>query len=132
MEDYPLWLEISNRARIEYIDESMATYRVHRTSLTQGVKKHQIVLSALKIRLWSAKKYNVGDSIICKIEKDILVYHLKMAFNTHDKLKAEEYFSQLRNMGTISLSQRFYYMGSKNKLINTLAKLILKLVKQNN
>jgi glycosyltransferase involved in cell wall biosynthesis len=72
--DYSLWLEISLRTKIKYLDMVTATYRIHEGSITRNLdkqKRAQFVRSQLDIIIAFYNKYLKGT---IEINKYINIY----------------------------------------------------------
>ena len=82
MGDYPMWLELSRRYKIGYIDEVMATYRVLRNSASRSVdyaRTYAFYSSVYEIRLDFATRYGCSAATRNRINFDHHRFDLESA-----------------------------------------------------
>ena len=118
--DYPLWLEISLRTKIGYIDESLATYRILEESVahTRDFKeKLKIYKNSYDMRFHYIKNYGCSKKTIEKINFRYNKGLLEFAFFLKNhKLAQKSYGFLISNKNkefTINFKDIFYYLGTK-------------------
>lgn len=94
-EDYPMWLWFSMNSRIDFIDETVALYRIISNSLSHqkdAVKALRYRNSDARIRLWFAGLYYDGG----QLPNDLKTYCLYEMFKYASAARDYERLEQLR------------------------------------
>lgn len=105
--DMPLYLMLSERGKISYIDETMGVYRIHNSGNWQGDSLFKNLLKDIHYyRLIDEKfnyKYNAHiKKILAHRFFDLIIISLK----DNDKSQAEKYYTELESTGLKNLSAR--------------------------
>jgi len=118
--DYPLWLEISLRTKIGYIDGSFATYRILEESAahTRNFKeKLKMYKNSYDMRFYYVKNYGCSKKTMEKIYFRYNKGLLEFAFFLNDNQLAQKSYGFLKNninkKLTINFKDIFYYLGTK-------------------
>ena len=97
-EDLPLWIELSRVTKFHYLDDKLATYRIHENSLSNSSdfkKVEKLLWSTYEIRKYYIKKYSFVYNE--EIVKQKLYYKLiKIAFLSNNFHKANKYSQKLQ------------------------------------
>lgn len=123
MGDYPMWIEIANLSKINYINEVTSTYRVLSESAMHTrsyEKKEKFLISNLDIQLYYLKKIiftNVNEDEIISNNYNIL---LDTSFAYGNYAKAKEYAEKIfvkKEQYKMLLNNIFYikYVCTKNR-----------------
>ena len=87
MEDYPLWLFISEKSKIHYINECTTTYRVRKESESHSSNRYKSLIfffAVVQVRLFFSKRNHLLGSLATGLQKqyriffDIGFQHLSM------------------------------------------------------
>lgn len=94
--DYPIWLYISCKSKIHFMDEVVAVYRILLNSLSSRAdfdKREKFILSEYEIREYFIKKYSAVDykSFLNNLYRDLF----ENAFVFRRKKIALEYFKNI-------------------------------------
>lgn len=130
MGDYPLWLEISRLAKVDYIDESSSVYRIRNNSLSN----HNNLIESIRFKRESYKiKYDFIKKYGCTLrtEKAIKINYnqleLDYAFNQRNSKTVKKHYRSLKELENIKIDTLIKYLGSKSKFSFFLAILLLKI-----
>lgn len=96
MGDLPSWLEISQKTKFHFIQDSVGVYRkVSGSASNTKETYHQFIDSGLRIRLEFAKKYNAPDNIIKDLENSYFKNLIIMGFRLKDLEIAKIYTDEI-------------------------------------
>ena len=133
MGDKPMWLEISKRAQIGYIPESLGVQRLLEYSAMHSPNKEykmNFVKSSHDVRLFFIEKYGCSATTMKKVLDD---YHNRMlhySFWIGDIGQAKTAFNYLvDNSNKINDKVYLYYWGSKNSFRRFLVRAYFKVKK---
>lgn len=128
IEDLPMWIELSRVTKFHYMEDRLATYRIHERSLTNSsdfIKNEKILWSTYEIRAFYIKKYAIKINI--KIIKQKLYYNLiKTALLNKNHEGAKKYSVKLQCM---NINTFFLKICSINKSIFIICYSLLNLIK---
>lgn len=131
--DHAIWLDIAANSKIWYLDETTATYRLLEESISRTrdpKKKHAFHKSIYGIKFYFWEKYSRDKEIKAKLDKD---YHLMLlgdAFNMRDRKLAKQAFSFFKHSKvSLPIKQKLKYWSLKNKVVNNLFDIAIKLKK---
>ena len=131
MEDYPLWLFISKKCKVAYINDITAVWRKAEESVSNSKNLIQNFLfeeSVVNIRKHFAEKYNcldlINDDLIKKYR-----YNLSFAFNHQLKISGKNAFFFLQKYNKIKIKDYLLYFGSQFYIFAKSYNLIKKIVK---
>ena len=111
MGDLPTWLEISQKTKFHYIQDSVGVYRkVSGSASNTESTYHQFIDSGLRIRLEFAKRYSVSNRIVEILEKSYYKNLFVLAFRSKDKSLSEKCINEMR--------EKKYSINSFFKLIH--------------
>jgi glycosyltransferase involved in cell wall biosynthesis len=115
--DTQLWAEISTKARVHFIPESLATYNQTEESATRSkdlTKSPTLQIADAKLHLYLCKKYNLPESI--REKKEAMMYNgiLRLAFHLRSREMAEE---ARRKKETLTCKEWLLYYGAKKSVL---------------
>ena len=120
MGDRPLFLEISKKTMVGYIDESLATYRILEESAAHSKdfnKMLQFNQSSYFVNQYFINKYGCSSDTKAKVDFYYNKRLLKYAFLLKNKALANKAFNATREMMNKDLKIKkidyFYYFGTK-------------------
>lgn len=124
--DWALWLEISAQSYIGYLDEPMATYRIHKKSLTHINRKHlqyKFMLSMYELRLHYISIYEISDETKHKFYCDYYDKLLKCGYylKNSDLIKSAYKYLKCNSNNTIQIV--LDYIGSTGFVLWLLARI---------
>lgn len=115
--DLPLWLVISKHAKIHYIDEVFATYRLLDESASRTNdyrKKHNFHLSVFDIRLYFWEKYSGDIKLKNQLELSQAKTNLIDAFTLNDFKIGEKSKDKMKELGSkLSKKEMIMFMSLK-------------------
>ena len=114
MGDTQLWAEISTKARLHFIPESLATHNITEDSVTRSRdirKRLQFAVSGQELFLYLCRKYELPVRLSQKHEEQWCNYSLRLAFHTRNAEMAEEVRTR---KATFTLAEWLRYWGSKH------------------
>ncbi len=117
MGDLQLWAEISLKARIHFINESLATYQMLEESATQSrdkLKALRFWISADELLIYLCTKHNLPEDVKKIIQDNHQRKLLHLAFYEKRKDLAENVKNQYPDL---SLKDLIWYWGSQNNLL---------------
>jgi glycosyltransferase involved in cell wall biosynthesis len=130
MEDYPVWLELSNHTKIGYLDESLVTYRIHKKSIRNtenAAKLFEFLESTYKVKNHFITRFGCSQDIKDKVSER---YYKKVLFYSNvlkNKSLSKSAFVGLRSQSaSIRFSEYLYYWTSQIKILNDVSSYILK------
>ena len=136
MGDYPLWLEISSKYKIGYINESTAIYRITPKSLSNHydyIKFLEFTLSAFDVRRYFIQKYSCSEEtwkiIYLKNYKRILEYcYLNPKNKLYDEIELLNAFKNFKKENSgIGFRYYLYYIGARYSIFKSILNVILEL-----
>ena len=126
--DLPLWMDISYRSKVHYMDEVLATYRLLNESASRTAlpgKKYAYHKALYAIKQAYMKKYLCEDRIKRELEEEYYRGLIKIAFNLDDPQLAQEGINFLKNKRLrISRKERVMLLATKNKFLKAAIDLI--------
>jgi hypothetical protein len=130
MEDYPMWLELSNHTKIAYLDESLVTYRIHNRSIRNTddpEKLLEFLESTYKVKTHFIAKYGCSK----EVEKSVAErYYKKVLFYSNvlrNKPLSKSAFTWLKsNQGNLRFIEYLYYWSSRIPVVSGISSFILK------
>ena len=123
--DKPRWIELSKEAKVKYIPEVTACYRVltESASHSRSLDKMLAFREGLQdIRKFYAEQYN----IIISDYKNYCTSCLRECYTASNGKKADYYFSFANKNKSLTIKGLFFYFGSKFKIIKEMANLVAK------
>lgn len=123
--DKPRWIELSKEAKIKYLSDITACYRIlpHSASHSPSVEKNLSFRRGLQdIREFYAKKYNVTLTDYNNYYTSVL----RVCYMASDAQKAEMYYREAKEKKSVTRRGRVFYWGSKNKLFRALLEMVIK------
>jgi glycosyltransferase involved in cell wall biosynthesis len=130
MEDYPMWLELSNHTKIGYLDESFATYRIHNKSIrnTEKAAKHLLFLNTTyRIKNHFITKFGCTAEIQKKVNER---FHRKELFYgtvLKDSSLTKSAYAWLKSeFVKISWIEYLYYWCTRERLLRGISSILLK------
>ncbi len=97
MGDLPTWLEISQKTKFHFIQDSVGAYRkVSGSASNTESTYHQFIDSGLRIRLEFAKRNSVSNRIVEILEKSYYKNLFVLAFRSKDKSLSEKCINGMR------------------------------------
>jgi glycosyltransferase involved in cell wall biosynthesis len=120
--DTPRWAEISLKSRVEYMNESFATYRVLRESAskTRDVKKMlRFCMLNRDLFMYLIKKHNLSEEEYSRQEKKWAIFALRLAYYERNKELADDAAKKCIKM---SFGDILYYFGAKSRLFYLLTR----------
>jgi glycosyltransferase involved in cell wall biosynthesis len=130
MEDYPMWLELSNHTKIEYLDESLATYRIHKKSIRNTenpAKLLEFLNSTFKVRNHFIARYGCSEEVKKRVAERYYQKVLLYSNALKNKSLAKDAWVWLRTrQSNIRWIEYLYYWSSRVRVINDISSLILK------
>jgi glycosyltransferase involved in cell wall biosynthesis len=118
MGDSQLWAEISTKARLHFIPESMATHNITDESATRSQDIQKILrfrISGAELQLYLCEKYGLPSHVRMKYQRYLNHCLLWLAFYTKDGELADEI---RRKQGALSLKEWIRYWGAKRIAIH--------------
>lgn len=129
MGDYPLWLNISQQAKVGYINDNTAIYRKLDNSASNsldGTREFHMLESITSIAKWFCNKFELKEVLPIIDENELFIgYHLSLLFNTKNKCV---YRKKIRNHKKINKSTRnmILYFISLNIVLESVFSFIRK------
>ena len=130
MEDYPMWLELSNHTKIGYLDESLVTYRIHRKSIrnTENTAKLlEFLESTYKVKNHFITRFGCSQEVKTKVAER---YYKKVLFYSNvlkNKSLSKSTFTGLQSQsGKIRVIEYLYYWSSQMKILGDVSSFVLK------
>jgi glycosyltransferase involved in cell wall biosynthesis len=123
--DLPLWLELANRTRFYYVDDSTAVYRKRRGSLTHQVDRIRQLKSQIDsktIRVHLAEKYEVPKDIRSIVNNEYYRVLLRMAYHTGNKELANRAYTSLK--GNTNIYEKMIYYSIIIGIITPLSEIL--------
>jgi glycosyltransferase involved in cell wall biosynthesis len=117
MGDTQLWAEMATKARLHYIPESLATYRVTEGSATRNKDKEKAArfsVSSAELRLYLCDKYNLPSHIRLRYYEYHLNCLLQLAFHTRNRKLADDV---RRKKNVFTFKEWLQYYGAKNSIL---------------
>ena len=114
--DLPMWLEIANKFKLQYISDSTAVYRKNLNSASNPASKlAQIAFqeSSKRIRMEFAQKYGIPDYIMRHVSEMNYSLLLTKAFYTQNYELAKESYSYLKEYNRLDYILKYYAAKSK-------------------
>jgi glycosyltransferase involved in cell wall biosynthesis len=118
MGDTQIWAEMSTKACIHYISESLATHNITEESATRSKDVKKVIrfgLSGSELQLYLCDKYNLPRHIKLKYKEYQLNCLLRLAFHSKNKELADEVRKMKVNF---SLKEWIRYYGAINIVIH--------------
>jgi len=134
MADLPIWLELSRKTKIGYIDESLATYRVLESSACNNFEDREIGLefhnSYFDVKKYFIEKYGCSDKIRTIVDIQNYKGILTFAFYLNDRKKGLDAYKRLRMLikpGLVKIEKKLfiYYIGIKYPPIGFLLRVLI-------
>jgi glycosyltransferase involved in cell wall biosynthesis len=134
MEDYPFWLEISNRTKIGYLNESLSTFRFNEGTVSRSKdfqKRLDFENSMYQVRKYYIDKYghsNVNQEII---DINYQKIRLRIAYFFKNKELGKKTYTYLINNQQYEKLHHDYYIyffGSLNTINQFIAKCYFRLM----
>ena len=131
--DLPMWLDISKHTKIQYIAESLATYRLLEESAsrtTDPLKAYQFHLSMNDMRIYYMEKYSCCNNIKKRVE---IVYYrglISDAYAIKNKKLATTAYRYLKTHTQPTVKERLAYWGASNRIFRCLLSTIIALIKE--
>ena len=125
MGDAQVWVDIAGKARIHYIPDSMATYRLLDESMTRSkdtVKNLQFEISCAEMFIYLGNKYNISSDIISGYEQNKYDDLLRLSYYTKNANLAEE---TRKNIKKMNYKKWFLYFGAKYTAIFYICRALL-------
>lgn len=127
--DRPLWLYVSGRSKVGYINDVTAVYRRHgeaMTSYSSAESELKFFIASYKIRFFFMENFRQpSDKTRIKIlenyNRGLLQYNSRL-FN---KRESEEAFKHLRQNNLATLRDRFTFLRSKGAAYSKLSSFLL-------
>ena len=113
MGDYPLWLYLSSKSEIHFIDEVMAVYRVLDESASHScdyLRQTAFKESTFRIQLYFSEKFKIGDK--SEIEQRYYYERFDYAFHNLRQEDLKLYFKKLKHK---NFKIRLKYLVGINK-----------------
>jgi glycosyltransferase involved in cell wall biosynthesis len=132
LKDQPLWLEVSKRTKIYYIDQSLATYRRHSggVSCNPNIYDHvKFTLSVLDMIMYYIKKYSYEKRVPKNYLDSFANIVLSHSFNEMDYALASK-VQKIR--GELTFKLWLLYLGSKNSTLNYILRPIVNFKREMN
>lgn len=130
MEDYPMWLELSNRSKIGFLDESLATYRIHQKSIRNTENTNRLLEflnSTYKIKNHFIDKFGCSYEVKRRVNKR---YYRKMLFYSNvlrNRSLAKISFERLYlESEKIRIAEYLYFWSSQVKILNSITSFVLR------
>jgi len=108
MYDWPLWAEMSELAKVGYIQDSLATYNVSENSVTRPKdieKDLKFTISIYKAAIYLCEKYKLSEQIKLYRKRLLCSATLNLAWRTQDGKLADEVMTK----NNIKLSWKDWY-----------------------
>ena len=115
MGDTQLWAEMATRAKIGYLPESMATYRLQDESASRSSVLNRTIrfdLSDSEMKLYLCDKHNLPESVRRNREAEWCRCALKLAFVEGNGDLASEARRRLKR--NLSARERMWYWGARS------------------
>jgi len=133
LEDLPLWLEVSQKTKIHYIDDVFAMYRLSDDSVSRSqdpVKRYQFHISVFEVRKYFIDKYGCSE----RTKKAVAIQYNKTmladGFALSDFSITKAAISNLKTTGAgLTIVDRIYYIGSMNSILQKTIRKILSLIR---
>ena len=128
--DFFIWLEVAQRSKVGYINESTATYRVLEASASNSKDPqylYDFILSAWKMKQYFLAKYHCSEQMQKLIWQRMNRIKLSHAFRLQNKHVATQAFAYLSSNGMVRLQDRLYYYGSRNPAIRKALSALIKI-----
>ncbi len=113
--DWPMWLEISAKSKVGYIDTSMATYRMHQGSITNHSSKlarFEFIKSMYSMRMYFISKYGYAGKTKDEFDLDYHRVILHNCYYTRERELARSSYHFLKSKGFgYNLITIFEYLG---------------------
>ncbi len=119
--DLPMWLEISKRYKLKYFLSSTTVYRKNLGSVSKPTTKLAKITyqeSAKRIRKEFAKKYEVPEYIMRRVNEMYYSVLLTKAFHTNNHTLANTSYSFLKEYNRIDYILKYY--GIKSRFLRPL------------
>jgi len=130
MEDYPMWLELSYHSKIEYLDESLATYRIHKKSIRNNenpAKLLDFLNTTYNVKNHFINKYGCTDEVKLLVEERYFKKVLFFANVLHNKILAKVAFNWLSaNSRKIRIVEYLYFWTTQSAMINNLSSVLIR------
>lgn len=126
--DYPLWLEISTKNKIGFINEVTSVYRVltesasHTQDINKQIMLNRSVHNLRKLFVEKHKLYHLGKYLDVCFFKELLFFGYKFKLSDISK----EGYEGLKNLSgyNVTLKDHLVYLGSRDRVVNHLLTLI--------
>jgi glycosyltransferase involved in cell wall biosynthesis len=129
MGDVQLCLEAARATQVAFIDKDMATYRIHRGSLSRGdtaKKRLEFVVGSKKLREHYLRKYPIAKDKDLALRRKCAQMQLSLAYIAGDRIRAAEAMAEIRQLGCgPSLGNYLRYLGTMNPVCRFAAGLVL-------
>ncbi len=127
MGDTQLWAEMAEVSTIHFIDESLATHRILKNSMSNTVdpiKKARFVLSCYELTAYLCEKYNVDRLTKC-YHDELVSHHLLRTAFLERNIDLARQFRARRNK--LTFKEFLMYHSIKNKTTHRALKTLLHL-----
>jgi glycosyltransferase involved in cell wall biosynthesis len=121
MGDYPVWLELSKKAKCGYINKSVATYRILEKSASHSpemLDNINFINSTHDIALYFVNKYGCKEETLKSIHKKYYYGLLNYGIYLINRNEAHAAIENLRKYGIpLDLRGRLYCFASRNNVL---------------
>ncbi|MCX6245345.1 MAG: glycosyltransferase [Bacteroidetes bacterium] len=131
MEDYPMWLELSKHTKIGYLDESLATYRIHSKSIrntSNFQKRYQFFLSTQAVKNYFIERYGCNEIVRMKVLEGF--YKKSLRYSTIQKdaqlVRAAYYWLKSQAGSNLTFIEHLYFLGTRIKFLGSISAFLLK------
>lgn len=119
MGDYPIWLYVAQHAKIKFLPDSTAVYRVLKHSMSNVhsfQRKMDFLNSTYGVKDWFIEKYGCTEQTKAEINRRYQKEKLRAAFVYQKPKAAKAAVSELKKLKAYTGKDRMFLFGSKNKL----------------
>lgn len=122
--DTPRWIELAKEAKIKYIPEVTAAYRIlpqsasHHSSFEKDIAFRE---GLQNIRLFYAEKYNIKLTDFRNYYTNLL----KCCYKASESKAAEKYYNEAKSGNYLTMKGRVFYLGAKNRWLHRLIDVII-------
>ncbi len=120
MGDTQIWAEVSTRAKIGYLEESLATYRMLDESGSRTLSRSRACrfqLSDFEMKMYLCDKYGLPESVRRDLELRWCRTSLQRGFFDRDGEIVEH---ARRRKGSLTMKEWLWYLGARHGLLNRL------------
>jgi len=129
MADLQMWLEVSIRGKVKYLEEPLATYRMLPSSVSHGSKGKilQFILATKDLRYHYLSKYDCPDHLATqiRINTSAVIFKYAIRHGFIEIADAElEGLRLLANRPPLSWKDYFWYWSWKNVLLRRICEIV--------